>query len=77
MLSQALLSQAGFPYTEPDQMGAPMVISDGQGREFQQQFLTTLQLLRQITHAWNMQDPCIIAGFDMDRHGTVQVSAKE
>jgi hypothetical protein len=41
--------------------------------EFCAQFRSVLNLLRQISGVWNLEDPCVISGFDMDRVGTVQV----
>mmetsp|Transcript_19110 Transcript_19110/g.49641 ORF Transcript_19110/g.49641 Transcript_19110/m.49641 type:complete len:957 (-) Transcript_19110:1046-3916(-) len=66
---QALLSQAGFP---SDQSSAHAEVSQGQWEEFIAQFRATLDLLRQISSVWNVEDPCVISGFDMDRQGTVQ-----
>jgi len=71
---QALLSQAGFPM---DSSSDHASISQVQWEEFQGQFRNVLNLLRQISTVWNLEDPCVISGFDMDRVGTVQALAKE
>ncbi len=67
---QALLSQAGFP---ADGVLASVTITQAQWEEFVGQFQSSLDLLRQISSVWNLEEPCIISGFDMDRQGTVQV----
>lgn len=72
---QALLSQAGFPAeASADQH---ITVSRGQWEEFVQQFRGVLQLLQQIANVWNLQEPCIISGFDMDRVGTIQALSNE
>jgi hypothetical protein len=48
-------------------------VSQQQWDEFKGQFHTVLQLLTCISPNWNLEDPCLISGFDMDRQGTVQV----
>lgn len=48
-------------------------ISQVQWDEFVVQYRTVLNLLRQIAGVWNLEDPCVISGFDMDRVGTVTV----
>ncbi len=51
-------------------------MSENQREEFKAQFKSVLQLLQQISNVWNLSDPCVIAGFDMDRVGTVQVGTR-
>ncbi|GBF88728.1 hypothetical protein Rsub_01629 [Raphidocelis subcapitata] len=70
----ALESQAGFP---ADASSSAASISESQWREFEGQYHTVLKLLRQISSVWNMEDPTIIAGFDMDRLGTVAALRSE
>lgn len=73
---QALLSQAGFPGdTSPSAEHA--VVSAAQWEEFLVQFRAMLSLLRQIAAVWNLEDPCVVSGFDMDRAGCVQALAHE
>jgi hypothetical protein len=71
---QALQSHAGFP---SDASADHVTISPLQWEEFQQQFQAVLLLLRTVAGLWAQEDPCIIAGFDMDRLGTVQALSKE
>jgi hypothetical protein len=52
-------------------------ISQVQWDEFYHQFQAVLLLLRTVAGLWNQEDPCIIAGFDMDRLGTVHALSKE
>jgi hypothetical protein len=61
---EALQSQAGFP-PDPHDMFAQ--ISKQQWDEFLLSFRAVLELLQKINPLWNQEDPCIIAGFDMDR----------
>eukprot|EP00201_Polytomella_parva_P015858 CAMPEP_0175065646 /NCGR_PEP_ID=MMETSP0052_2-20121109/16053_1 /TAXON_ID=51329 ORGANISM="Polytomella parva, Strain SAG 63-3" /NCGR_SAMPLE_ID=MMETSP0052_2 /ASSEMBLY_ACC=CAM_ASM_000194 /LENGTH=264 /DNA_ID=CAMNT_0016332229 /DNA_START=136 /DNA_END=926 /DNA_ORIENTATION=+ len=70
---QALLSQAGFDLSSADHA----VISRFQWDEFRHQFRSVLSLLRQIATVWNLEDPCAISGFDMDRVGTVNALVNE
>ena len=71
---QALESQAGFPL---DGAATCALISRQQWDEFVAQYRSVLGLLRQIAAVWNVEDPCVIAGFDMDRMGTVQALSGE
>lgn len=71
---QALESQAGLPAEGARGMDT---ISPRQWEEFAGQYRSVLQLLRQIAPVWNLEEPCVIAGFDMDRVGTVQALASE
>lgn len=68
------LMQAGFPcegILSPD-----VTVSEPQWQEFCGQFQNVLTLLRQIATVWNMEEPCVISSFDMDRQGTVQVGTR-
>lgn len=71
---QALLSHAGFP---ADSLNEHTCISTAQCREFTQQYMAVLSLLRVVAPIWDLEDPCVISGFDMDRIGTVQALARE
>jgi hypothetical protein len=73
---QALLSQAGFPISS---ITSPAVttVSQAQWEEFVMQFRNVLVLLRQIANVWNLEEPCVISGFDMDRMGTITALANE
>lgn len=73
---QALLSQAGFP-TEGGPAADHATVSQVQWDEFCGQFRSLLCLLRQIAGVWNLEDPCVVCGFDMDRQGTVTALATE
>jgi len=70
---QALESQAGFPPNSPP----GYTISKGQWEEFVVQLKALLLMLRQLATVWNREDPCVIAGLDMDRQGTVQALMQE
>jgi len=72
----ALLSQAGFP-TEGGAHTDHATVSQVQWDEFCGQFRGLLRLLRQIAAVWNLEDPCVVCGFDMDRQGTVQALTSE
>ena len=76
---QALLSQAGFPFAEipVSNQAFTTKVSRGQWVEFQEHFQEVLTLLRQISSVWNLEDPCVISGFDMDRVGTIQALSTE
>ena len=79
---QALLSQAGFPAATSGAGAASpssdvTTVSQAQWTEFSAQFQTVLVLLRHIANVWNLEEPCVVSGFDMDRVGTVQALAAE
>lgn len=71
----ALECQAGFPLDAAANPG--VTISQQQWDDFLGQFKATLQLLRQMPQVWNREDPCVIAGFDMDDQGAAQALALE
>lgn len=62
-----MLSQAGFP---SDISSEHATISQAQCDEFIAQLRTVFIMLRQISSVWNLEDPVVISGFDMDRIGT-------
>jgi len=45
--------------------------------DFQHTFAMVLAMLRRIAALWNMQDPCIVSGFDMDRATAIAALAAE
>ncbi|KAJ9518665.1 hypothetical protein QJQ45_018756, partial [Haematococcus lacustris] len=71
---QALLSHAGFPLNATSDH---VVVSAAQWAEFRGQFQAVLNLVRQISPVWNLEDPCVISGFDMDRQGCEHALAAE
>ncbi|KAJ9522360.1 hypothetical protein QJQ45_008167 [Haematococcus lacustris] len=71
---QALLTQAGFPAGASSEHAT---VSAGQWQEFQAQFQLVLNLVRQISSVWNLEDPCVVSGFDMDRVGVEYALASE
>eukprot|EP00798_Chlamydomonas_sp_ICE-L_P011688 gene11688-34411_t len=71
---QALLSQAGFP---ADFSSNHASISQAQWDEFFAQYRTILGLLRHIAAVWNLEEPFVVCGFDIDRLGTVHALSKE
>ncbi|GIL70201.1 hypothetical protein Vretimale_3493 [Volvox reticuliferus] len=71
---QALLSQAGFPM---DSNREHDTISPQQWDEFCSQFRSIVNTLQQVASVWNMEDPVVISGFDMDRAGTIAALANE
>ncbi|GIL47568.1 hypothetical protein Vafri_4360 [Volvox africanus] len=71
---QALLSQAGFPM---DSNREHDTISPQQWDEFSSQFRSIVNTLQQVASVWNMEDPVVISGFDMDRAGTITALANE
>eukprot|EP00798_Chlamydomonas_sp_ICE-L_P031814 gene31814-7016_t len=52
-------------------------ISVAQWDEFSAQYRTILRLLRHIAAVWNLEEPFVVCGFDMDRIGTVHALSKE
>ena len=72
----ALESSAGFP-ADGSAAASTACVGEAQWREFEAQFHATLRLLRQIAPVWNLDDPCVVAGFDMDRQGTVSALRAE
>ncbi|PNW74638.1 hypothetical protein CHLRE_12g489150v5 [Chlamydomonas reinhardtii] len=71
---QALLSQAGFP---SESMREHDTISQQQWDEFCAQFRNIVGTLQQVASVWNMEDPVVISGFDMDRAGTINALVNE
>ncbi|GLC44187.1 hypothetical protein PLESTM_001565000 [Pleodorina starrii] len=71
---QALLSQAGFPM---DSTREHDTISPQQWDEFCSQFRSIVNTLQQVASVWNLEDPVVISGFDMDRAGTITALANE
>ena len=69
---QTLESQAGFPVG-----GGDVNVSAMQWEEFTSQFRDVLNLLAKISPVWNLEDPCVISGLDMDRCRTSQALARE
>lgn len=69
---QTLESQAGFPVG-----GGDVDVSAIQWEEFTSQFRDVLNLLAKISAVWNLEDPCVISGLDMDRCRTSQALARE
>ena len=45
--------------------------------DFQNTFQMVLAMLRRISSLWNLQDPCIVSGFDMDRTNAIAALASE
>ncbi|GAX73388.1 hypothetical protein CEUSTIGMA_g841.t1 [Chlamydomonas eustigma] len=78
---QALLSQAGFPQSlKPTAMNPAhdiMRISGNQAVSFMTQFRSILSLLSQISMVWNMEDPHVVSGFDMDRVGATKALSNQ
>lgn len=69
---RTLESQAGFPVS-----GGNVDVSTMQWEEFTSQFRDVLNLLQKISGVWNLEDPCVISGMDMDRCRTSQALARE
>ncbi len=52
-------------------------ISQRQWDEFTAQFQRIVNTLQQVASVWNLEDPVVISGFDMDRAGTISALANE
>lgn len=49
------------------------VLSSGHVQQFAQNLRAVLGMLKRVSHMWDMEDPCVICGFDMDRDRAIQV----